>query len=93
VNHVEGKITFPPIYKYDLFSNYYDTSGDCTTSALTDHVLFQKQRDPDRVAYYGRAELKQGDHRPGMAFIAADILHTDMERTRAVLEEVFTFYL
>ena len=92
VNHVEGKITFPPIYKCDIFFDDYDTSGDCTTPAWTDHVFFQNQHDqganPDLLAYYGRAELKQGDHQPVMAFFSLDILHTDMECTRAVLEEV-----
>ena len=54
--------------------------------------MFRKRRDhgqnPGRVAYYGRAELKQSDHRPVMAFIDIDILATRIERTRSVLEDV-----
>lgn len=92
VNYVEGKVTFPPTYKNDLFSDDCDTSEECSTPAWTDEVLFHKQRDqganPNRVAYYGWAELKQGNYRPVMAFIAVDILHADMGRTRAILEEV-----
>ena len=92
VNYVEGEISFPPTYKYDLFSDDYDTSEKCRAPAWTDRVLFRKRRDhgqkPGRIAYYGRAELKQSDHRPVMAFIDIDILETRMDKTRAVLEDV-----
>lgn len=54
--------------------------------------MFRKRRDhgqkPGRVAYYGRAELKQSDHRPVMAFIDINILETHMDKARSVLEEV-----
>lgn len=92
VNYVEGEISFPPTYKYDLFSDDYDTSEKCRAPAWTDRVLFRKRRDhghnPGRVAYYGRAELKQSDHRPVMAFIDIDILATRIDRARSVLEDV-----
>lgn len=92
VNYVEGEISFPPTYKYDLFSDDYDTSEKCRAPAWTDRVLFRKRRDhgqnPGRIAYYGRAELKQSDHRPVMAFIDIEILATRIEKTRSVLEDV-----
>ena len=93
VHYVEGDITFPPTYKYDLFSDDYDTSEKCRAPAWTDRVLFRKRRDPHgtnpgKFVYYGRAELKQSDHRPVMAFIDVDILETNMDRARTVLEDV-----
>ena len=71
----EGEITFPPTYKYDLFSDDYDTSEKARAPAWTDRVLWKRrahQPDPDKnpgwnigkLIYYGRAELKQSDHRP-----------------------------
>lgn len=92
VNYVEGEVNFPPTYKYDLFSDDYDTSEKCRAPAWTDRVLFRKRRDhgqnPGQIAYYGRAELKQSDHRPVMAFIDVDILETRLEKARIVLEDV-----
>ena len=93
VHYFEGDITFPPTYKYDLFSDDYDTSEKCRAPAWTDRVLFRKRRDPHgtnpgKFAYYGRAELKQSDHRPVMAFIDVEILQTNMDRARTVLEDV-----
>lgn len=92
VQYVEGDVTFAPTYKYDLFSDDYDTSEKCRAPAWTDRVLFRKRRDggqnAGRVAYYGRAELKQSDHRPVIAFIDIDVVETRIERARAVLEDV-----
>jgi len=91
-NYIEGDIAFPPTYKYDLFSDDYDTSEKCRAPAWTDRVLFRKRREggqnAGRVVYYGRAELKQSDHRPVMAFIDIDILGTSLEKTRPLLEDV-----
>jgi len=74
----EGSIQFGPTYKYDLFSDDYDTSEKCRVPAWTDRVLWRR-RTPQgplpagwsegEVAWYGRAELKQSDHRPVLAVI------------------------
>lgn len=92
VNYNEGEINFPPTYKYDLFSDDYDTSDKCRAPAWTDRILFRKRREgghnPGKVIYYGRAELKQSDHRPVIAFIDIDIQDTKLDKARAVLEEV-----
>ncbi|KAK7067886.1 Synaptojanin-1 [Halocaridina rubra] len=76
---VEGDISFAPTYKYDLFSDDYDTSEKSRIPAWTDRVLFwrrqyPKDKDnpkwtPGRIVHYGRAELKQSDHRPVLAVI------------------------
>lgn len=77
---LEGEINFPPTYKYDLFSEDYDTSEKCRAPAWTDRVLWKRrvqQPDSDKspswnfgnLVYYGRAELKQSDHRPVIAIL------------------------
>lgn len=92
----EGDITFPPTYKYDLFSDDYDTSEKSRVPAWTDRVLWRARKPqgitgtwfPGTIRHYGRAELKQSDHRPVIAILDLQVRVVDDERRAAVLDEV-----
>ncbi|KAK6622419.1 hypothetical protein RUM44_002230 [Polyplax serrata] len=99
-NFTEGDITFHPTYKYDLFSDDYDTSEKQRAPAWTDRVLWRRRKqvpdaesfvsdwNPGQVVFYGRAELKQSDHRPVIAIIDIDIYHINEEVREKVFKEV-----
>lgn len=98
-NCFEGEITFPPTYKYDLFSDDYDTSEKCRAPAWTDRILWRSRKytiDPNttselatgKLLHYGRAELKQSDHRPVIAIIEIEVLQVSYTRCMEVFYEV-----
>lgn len=41
---IEGKLNFAPTYKYDLFSDDYDTSEKMRNPAWTDRVLWRRRK-------------------------------------------------
>ncbi|XP_021962271.1 synaptojanin-1 isoform X2 [Folsomia candida] len=95
----EGEINFAPTYKYDLFSEDYDTSEKCRIPAWTDRVLWKRNMplsdmtpphdwDAGRCSYYGRAELKQSDHRPVVAVIEIDAFAVDERNRDRIFKDV-----
>ncbi|XP_044740871.1 synaptojanin-1 [Chrysoperla carnea] len=100
-NYIEGPINFAPTYKYDLFSDDYDTSEKARAPAWTDRVLWRRRVDPDsdgssssvvgECVYYGRTELKQSDHRPVFAVIDIDINVIDAEQRLQVYYQVLQY--
>lgn len=94
----EGGIMFAPTYKYDLFSEDYDTSEKCRAPAWTDRVLWRRRKmlqddsvydwNEGRLLYYGRAELKQSDHRPVVAIISGEISRIDTAQRQKVFHDV-----
>ena len=93
---VEGDIEFPPTYKYDLFSEDYDTSEKCRVPAWTDRVLWRRRQLSKEPApgwsagtckWYGRSELKQSDHRPIIAVIDVEVHKVDESKREEVFKE------
>lgn len=94
----EGEITFPPTYKYDLFSEDFDTSEKCRAPAWTDRVLWRRRKlmqdnglydwNEGQLIHYGRAELKQSDHRPVIAIIAIEVGKIDVTQRQKVFYDV-----
>ena len=52
---VEGKLNFAPTYKYDLFSDDYDTSEKLRVPAWTDRVLWRRRK----ITYKSGENLKK----------------------------------
>ncbi|SGY72918.1 BQ5605_C005g03230 [Microbotryum silenes-dioicae] len=71
----EAPILFRPTYKYDNYSDTYDSSEKQRVPAWTDRILY-RGRDLD-VTRYQRAELKASDHRPVYAIFKAQIRSID----------------
>lgn len=42
--YIEGQLEFAPTYKYDLFSDDYDTSEKMRIPAWTDRVLWRRRK-------------------------------------------------
>ncbi|CAG5127246.1 unnamed protein product, partial [Candidula unifasciata] len=98
----EGPLNFAPTYKYDTFSDDYDTSDKGRTPAWTDRVLWKVKvvKDPEteeelshgqvKLLMYTRAELRTSDHRPVVALFDVDTLVTIEEKRNATLSKVIS---
>ncbi|CAD6195142.1 unnamed protein product [Caenorhabditis auriculariae] len=86
----EGPLRFAPTYKYDTFSDDYDTSEKCRAPAWTDRVLWREQRAQadTRLLSYDRAELKTSDHRPVGANFLVNTYKVDSAKCIELVEDV-----
>ncbi|CAJ0604121.1 unnamed protein product [Cylicocyclus nassatus] len=86
----EGPLTFPPTYKYDTFSDDYDTSEKCRTPAWTDRILWKEHRNPAEVKLirYFRSELKTSDHRPVGALFSVNVYRVDKSKCVDLVEDI-----
>jgi synaptojanin len=81
-----------------LFSEDYDTSEKCRAPAWTDRVLWRRRIqqldadnpnfNPGKLLFYGRAELKQSDHRPVVAILDVEYSLIDPDKRARVFNEV-----
>ncbi|KAF8372810.1 unc-26 [Pristionchus pacificus] len=93
VGFEEGPLNFAPTYKYDTFSDDYDTSEKCRTPAWTDRVLWRETNwrggmNKVQLRAYGRCELKTSDHRPVYALFTVDAQAVDWTKAEGVVEDV-----
>merc|ERR1711937_1007466 len=69
----EGAITFPPTYKYDKGTEYYDTSKKRRIPSWTDRILWidhcEDPKNPNvkQIAYNALKEVRSSDHKPVFA--------------------------
>ncbi|KZT42995.1 phosphatidylinositol phosphate phosphatase [Sistotremastrum suecicum HHB10207 ss-3] len=73
--YLEGPILFKPTYRFDLFSDNYDTSEKMRIPAWTDRVLYRGEGLD--VTVYACANLKSSDHRPVYALFRSPIRIVD----------------
>ncbi|CAB3409984.1 unnamed protein product [Caenorhabditis bovis] len=92
VGFSEGTLNFAPTYKYDTFSDDYDTSEKCRAPAWTDRILWKDQRKPGNVCTellsYDRSELKTSDHRPVGALFVVRTHKVDSKKCVELIEDV-----
>ncbi|CAI9731580.1 synaptojanin-1-like isoform X1 [Octopus vulgaris] len=96
----EGETNFAPTYKYDNFSDDYDTSEKCRVPAWTDRILWRKRKFltksgvedpyfvPVKQLLYSRVELRTSDHRPVIALFDIDYQKVDEEKKNTVIKDV-----
>lgn len=91
---IEEPTNFAPTYKYDMFSDDWDTSEKARTPAWTDRILWRHKPPPgcpsNRAVQllYTRAELRMSDHRPVMSLFEVETLEVVEEKKEKVLKEV-----
>ncbi|KAL3981632.1 hypothetical protein ACH3XW_43860 [Acanthocheilonema viteae] len=86
----EGPLTFAPTYKYDTFTDDYDTSEKCRVPAWTDRILWRETSGAKIVQLlnYDRIELKTSDHRPVYALFHVDAYKINFSRFGFVFRDV-----
>jgi len=70
----EGRITFPPTYKYDPGTGVYDTSRKERVPSYTDRILWKPGKGVKCKRYYvGEEGEGRSDHRPVLAEFEVEI--------------------
>uniref|UniRef100_A0A1I8E9R5 phosphoinositide 5-phosphatase n=1 Tax=Wuchereria bancrofti TaxID=6293 RepID=A0A1I8E9R5_WUCBA len=88
----EGPLTFAPTYKYDTFTDDYDTSEKCRVPAWTDRILWS-EINGEKIVHllnYDRIELKTSDHRPVCALFRVDTFKINLSRFALVFRDVIS---
>ncbi|KAE9421444.1 hypothetical protein Angca_002217, partial [Angiostrongylus cantonensis] len=86
----EGVLSFAPTYKYDIFSDDYDTSEKCRVPAWTDRILWRERRDvtDTKLIRYFRSELKTSDHRPVGAIFSVNTYRVNQTKCISLVEDI-----
>lgn len=89
----EGKINFPPTYKFDLGKDDYDTSEKARIPAWTDRILYKidasRGSDMRQVEYESVMNLRFSDHRPIYSTFDIKIRVIDEEKRSDLLKKLY----
>lgn len=85
----EGRITFPPTYKYQPGTNVYERRPDkkLRAPAWCDRILWKQSRHIRQERYF-RAELTLSDHKPVAALFRVNVRRIVKEEQMRVYEEL-----
>ena len=100
-NYEEAAINFRPTYKFDLFTETYDTSDKARTPSWTDRILFRAKRKKilqnneteletiQTLRYSSADKIRFSDHRPVSGlFRVAMKYQSDADRANLIREEL-----
>ena len=87
-HYSEGKITFPPTYKYDVGSDQYDSSEKARIPAWCDRILW-KGPNIRQVSYDVASELRFSDHRPVFATFSCMVNVIDSTKRDRMAEQLY----
>ncbi|GMM34440.1 phosphatidylinositol-3-/phosphoinositide 5-phosphatase [Saccharomycopsis crataegensis] len=86
----EDEITFRPTYKYDNYTNVYDTSEKQRTPSWTDRILFRgKSLVPMRDSYDCAQEVMFSDHKPVYCLFEANVTFVDEALKRKIYDKLY----
>ncbi|XP_035898658.1 inositol polyphosphate 5-phosphatase OCRL-like [Anopheles stephensi] len=86
-DYKEGKIIFPPTYKYNPGTDEWDSSEKSRTPAWCDRILWKGQRI-ELLRYRSVMQLRKSDHKPVYADFKVDAQAKDQAMLKKISEEV-----
>jgi hypothetical protein len=85
----EGAITFLPTYKYDKYSNVYDSSKKQRTPSWTDRIMWSSDFGIVKQLFYNRREIKESDHRPVCGYFILDVKKVNATKKEEIIKQIY----
>ncbi|XP_035786596.1 inositol polyphosphate 5-phosphatase OCRL-like [Anopheles albimanus] len=86
-DYKEGKILFPPTYKYNPGTDEWDSSEKSRAPAWCDRILWKGQWI-ELLRYDSVMQLRKSDHKPVYSHFIVQVQKKDQEKLKKVSEEV-----
>ena len=87
-HYSEARIAFPPTYKYDVGTDYYDSSDKARIPAWCDRIL-RKGSNVRQYSYAAASELRFSDHRPVYATFSCTVSVVDEKKKDRLAEQLY----